>query len=470
MKNDDLQRFRYKEIVLSNRQAVLIVDDELSVLEVLDARLTAYGYRVYKANNGRDALKILNSRRIHMVVSDVKMPGMGGMELLSRIRDLRPELPVLFLTAYGTIPDAVKAVKDGAVDYITKPFDGKSLTLKIERILNRAKESPPKDLPEQKAGSELVDSAKSPEMKKLYQLVEKVAQSNVNVMILGESGVGKERIANLVHNTGSRKDKPLVVVDCGATPAGLLESELFGHKKGSFTHAVNDKKGLIETADKGTLFLDEIGNISHEMQIRLLRFIEDRKIRQIGGLKEKPVDCRIIAATNADLVSEIKEGRFREDLYFRLRVVTLNIPPLRDRKEDIPLLARQFADAYCKEHGVAAVDIPDETVDWLCTYPWPGNVRELKNAIEAGIVLCADSVLTPDDFQIESLSEPLDAGGGEADGFSLEDSEKSTILRALKKAGGVQKDAAELLGISRRAIHYKVKKYNIDASSLKPKT
>ncbi len=455
---------------MSDKQAVLIVDDEASVLEVLDARLTAHGYRVCKANNGRDALKILKSRRIHIVVSDVKMPGMGGMELLPKIRDLRPGLPVLFLTAYGTIPDAVEAVKEGAIDYITKPFDGKVLTDKIKQILKKETDAEKESTSDEPFQNDVFDRVKSPEMHKLYQLVEKVAQSNVNVMVLGESGVGKERIANQIHSLGSRKDKPLVVVDCGATPAGLLESELFGHKKGSFTHAVNDKKGLIETANTGTLFLDEIGNISHEMQVRLLRFIEDRKIRKIGELKEKIVDCRIIAATNADLVSEIKEGRFREDLYFRLRVVTLNIPPLRERKEDIPILARSFADSYCKEQVVDFVDIPEETIDWLCNYPWPGNVRELKNAIEAGIVLCTDNRLIPEDFQLESPLETDPDSGELTDAFSLEDSEKSTIIRALKKAAGVQKDAAELLGISRRAIHYKVKKYDIDASSLKPKT
>ena len=248
----------------------------------------------------------------------------------------------------------------------------------------------------------------------------------------------------------------------------MLESELFGHVKGSFTHAVNDKKGLIETANTGTLFLDEIGNISHEMQIRLLRFIEDRTIRRIGGLKGTPVDCRIIAATNADLRDEIRAGRFREDLFFRLRVVTLTIPPLRERKADIPLLVEHFAREYCQQYEVGPVAIPPETMTWLCDYPWPGNVRELKNAIEGGIVLCRNNELHPEDFHLAGIQDACSSSTlPDENCLSLEESEKNTIVRALEQTGGIQKEAAAVLGISRRAIHYKIKKYGIDASSIK---
>jgi transcriptional regulator with PAS, ATPase and Fis domain len=266
---------------------------------------------------------------------------------------------------------------------------------------------------------------------------------------------------------GPRRKNPFVVVDCGATPAGLLESELFGHVKGSFTHAVNDKKGLIETADTGTLFLDEIGNISHEMQIRLLRFLEDRNIRRIGGLKGTAVDCRIIAATNADLGEAIKAGRFREDLFYRLRVVTLTIPPLRERKADIPQLVNHFVNQYCQLHEVQHVDIPEATMNWLCNYTWPGNVRELKNAIEGGIVLCRDHVLRPEDFHLAGISDICEMTPNDEYCLSLEESEKNTIVRALEQTGGIQKEAAEVLGISRRAIHYKIKKYGIDAGRIK---
>jgi DNA-binding NtrC family response regulator len=375
-------------------------------------------------------------------------------------------LPIIFLTAYGTIPDAVKAVKAGAIDYLAKPFDGRELVYKLKKVL----EENPRLSPHKDEDTLLIDmeSAVSPKMKELYELVRKVALSDVNVLILGESGVGKERIARLIHRLSARVKQPFVVVDCGSTPAGLLESELFGHVRGAFTHAVTDKRGLIDTADKGTLFLDEIGNISTEMQVRLLRFLEDRKIRRIGDLKENAVDCRVLAATNSDLIDDIKNGRFREDLYYRLRVVTLQIPRLRDRKEDIPLLADLFVQSYARQNGTRLAKLPPETVEYLVSYPWPGNVRELKNAIEAGIVLCHGNVLRPEDMHLSGLPtyKLTEESVGE-NSFSLEDTERNAIVRALKQSGGVQKEAAKLLGISRRAIHYKIKKYEIDSAALR---
>jgi DNA-binding NtrC family response regulator len=246
----------------------------------------------------------------------------------------------------------------------------------------------------------------------------------------------------------------------------LLESELFGHVRGAFTHAIKDKKGLIEAADKGTLFLDEIGNISHDMQVRLLRFLEDRKIRRIGDLKEIPVNCRVISATNADLPEEVAAGNFREDLYYRLRVVTLKIPPLRERREDIPVLAQQFMENFCKSQKLPLVRLPAETIKWLCEYPWPGNVRELKNALEGGVVLCRDGVLRKSDLSLSGLPDApqkaAQAAMADTSSLSLEQSERQAILRALQQAGYVQKEAANLLGISRRAIHYKIKKYGIE--------
>ncbi len=447
--------------------SILIVDDDQNVLEVLEARLQSAGFCIFRAENGRDALRILEDHRIDLMISDMKMPGMSGMEVLGKARSLQPGLPIIFLTAYGSIPDAVKAVKAGAVDYLAKPFDGRELVFKLRKVLDESPgtggdgdgDSVARDM----------EIAASPRMKELYTLVKRVAQSNVSVLILGESGVGKERIARMIHQLSDRSKQPFVVVDCGSTPAGLLESELFGHVRGSFTHAVNDKKGLIETADKGTLFLDEIGNISLEMQVRLLRFLEDRRIRRIGDLKENAVDCRVIAATNSDLIEDIKAGKFREDLYYRLRVVTLNVPRLQDRKEDIPILARLFLQTYSSKHGTRAIRLPEETIQYLRDYPWPGNVRELKNAIEAGIVLGRGNVLKPDDLHLSGL--PSLAGtalkADEPASFSLEDTERNAIIRALKQTGGVQKEAAKLLGISRRAIHYKIKKYEIDSSGLR---
>ena len=446
----------------TSRPTLLVVDDDPHILAVLEARLASAGFRVHTAISAQEALEILKAHPLDLIITDVRMPGMGGMDLFTEVHALRPELPVIFLTAYGTIPDAVRAVKAGVVEYLTKPFDGRDLLVKVQDLLRtRAPRPPQAALPPL---NKVLTGGKSAAMKELYELIERIAPSDINVLILGESGVGKERVARLIHERGPRRHHPFVVVDCGSTPTGLLESELFGHVRGAFTHAIRDKKGLIEAADHGTLFLDEIGNVSPEMQMRLLRFLEDRKIRRIGDLREISVDCRVVAATNVDLPEEVEEGNFREDLYYRLRVVTLKIPPLRERREDIPLLAQNFVEMFCESHKLPMAKLPPETVKWLAEYRWPGNVRELKNALEGGVVLCRDGILHPSDLNLPSLSEmrPKAAAAGGSEAFSLDESERNAILRALQQAGWVQKDAAELLGISRRAIHYKIKKYGIE--------
>lgn len=442
---------------------ILIVDDDPSILEVLHARLSASNFKVLKAKDAAEAEQILKAQKgIDLLVSDLKMPGKSGMELFTDIRKFLPDLPVIFLTAYGTIPDAVEAIKLGAADYISKPFDGLELINKINAMMA---------LRGTGAGADampLVESGfywgKSAAMKHLYTMVKKVAVTPVNVLILGESGVGKERIAGCIHQNSPRGKQPYMVVDCGSTPAGILESELFGHLKGAFTNAVKDKVGLIQAADSGTLFLDEIGNISHDMQCRLLRFLEDKKIRQVGAVREMLVDCRVIAATNADLTQAIEAGSFRQDLYYRLKGVTLTIPPLRERKEDIYPLACLYADSYAQAQGIDRLRISDATVKVLEEHPWPGNVRELKNTIEAGAILCRNQVIEPWDLQVESIRENavLTVDLPDSQDFSIKQSEKDTIIRALKKSRGVQKDAADLLGISKRAMHYKVRKYDID--------
>ncbi len=444
---------------MTHQQTILIVDDDLHILEVLEARLSSAGFCVLKAASPKEALNLLKTHHPDLMISDMKMPDMSGMSLLTEVHSLHPGLPVIFLTAYGTIPDAVRAVKAGAVEYFTKPFDGRELIKKVQDVLKA--NAIPKKTVSTGHGFYL---GQSRAMKELYEMIERVAASDVNVLVLGESGVGKERVARLIHDQGVRKDYPFVVVDCGSTPTGLLESELFGHVKGSFTHAIRDKKGLMEAAHTGTLFLDEIGNISSEMQVRLLRFLEDRKIRRIGDIREISVDCRVIAATNSNLADEIREGNFREDLYYRLRVVSLTIPPLRERKEDIPAFAQNFAEAFCKSKGIAPIKLLPETIEYLCRYRWPGNVRELKNALEGGIVLSQNGVLRSEDLQLARISENPKSPENP---FSLDDSERDTIVRALRESGGVQKDAADLLGISRRAIHYKIKKYGIKISDIR---
>ena len=448
------------------KPTILVVDDDLDILAVLEARLSSIDYRVLTASGGEQALKLLKTAPADLMITDVKMPGLGGMDLFTAVQQTYPGLPVMFLTAYGTIPDAVKAMKAGAVEYLTKPFNGRELVAKVQEVLKKSGPKQPLDsLPPL---SVAFGAVKSPAMRELYDLVDRIARSDVNVLLLGESGVGKERIAHLLHERGPRREQPFVVVDCGSTPTGLLESELFGHVRGAFTHAIKDKKGLIEAADKGTLLLDEIGNISHDMQVRLLRFLEDKKIRKIGDLKEILVNCRVISATNVDLREEVASGDFREDLYYRLRVVTLKIPPLRERREDIPGLAQYFVENFCKSHDMPLVKLPIETIKWLSEYPWPGNVRELKNALEGGVVLCRDGVLHKSDLCLSGLPEEPGrslahaAAGDASSALSLEESERNAILRALQQAGFVQKEAAHLLGISRRAIHYKIKKYGID--------
>jgi DNA-binding NtrC family response regulator len=447
-------------------QSVLIVDDDRNVLEVLDARLSSCGLTVYKADGGRKALQILKTRRIDLVVSDVKMPEMDGMALLSEIIQTQPGLPVIFLTAYANVPDAVKAVKSGAVDYVEKPFDGKALTEKIQLMLREFDDAPPVQAVDASPDTYRDEQTISPAMKNLHGLVKKVARSSVNVLILGESGVGKERIAKQIHQLGPRQKCPFVVVDCGATPAGLLESELFGHVKGSFTHAVSDKKGLIETADTGTLFLDEIGNITHEMQIRLLRFIEDRTIRRIGGLKGKPVDCRIIAATNADLGEAIKAGDFREDL-FSPQGGDLDHSPAAREKADIPMLVDHFAREYCSQQCVEPVTIPEETMDWLCEYSWPGNVRELKNAIEGGIVLCRDNILRPRIFTWQALRKPTSKAQPMTTVSRWRKVKKTPSSEPWNRPVGFRKKPLKCWVSAGGPFHYKIKKYGIDAGSIK---
>lgn len=446
---------------MSLQKSVLIVDDNSSILEVLEARLIAANFAVQKAAGGPEALKLLRNNSIDLLISDVKMPDMSGIQLLNKARALYPCLPVILLTAYGTIPDAVNAVQKGATDYLTKPFDGKVLVKKINAILCDSGAATTNTSP---AGTHFV-WGKSKPMQELKNLCSRVAGSSANILILGESGVGKEGIAKHIHENSTRANKPYVVVDCGTTPAGILESELFGHLKGSFTNAIQDKKGLIEAADEGTLFLDEVGNISSDMQSRLLRFLEERTIRQVGAIKEKKINCRVIAATNADLKDEVENGTFRQDLYYRLRVVTLRIPPLCERIDDIEMLAKHFVETYTRENSLGRPLLSQKTLDWMKNYDWPGNVRELKNCLETGILLCQNNQILPEDLQLDT--DPLNICKSDEVNFSIEQSEKEAIIRALKETKGVKKEAAELLGISRRAIQYKSKKYRIDSANYK---
>jgi len=441
--------------VVSGERTILIVDDDAGIRQVLQDLLASAGYRTLLATDGEEALLKLEGGDVDLVISDDKMPGMSGRELLWECVRRWPGLPVILLTGYGTVPEAVEAIKGGAVDYLLKPFDGRDLLGKIASILVLRDGRP-------WAGSgnlltEELWGGKSPSMQRLYKLIERVAPTEATILLLGESGTGKEKIAGLLHRLSQRSRGPFVVVDCGSTPSTLLESELFGHAKGAFTNAFKDKKGLVAEAHGGTLFLDEIGNISSEMQLRLLRFLQERKIRRVGDVAETPVNCRVIAATNADLAELVRRGEFREDLYYRLKVITIQVPPLRERKADIPVLAERFLQLFTEDGRMPRLDA--EVAEAMLEYGWPGNVRELRNMLEAAVILSSDGVIRMDDMQFEEadLDSPLPGSG-----LSLEGSERQVVVSALEKCNWVVKDAADLLGISRRTMHYKIKKFRIE--------
>ncbi len=443
---------------------ILVVDDDDNILQVLEARLLSAGMTPLLADRAETALEMLACEPVDCIVSDIKMPGMGGHGLLKEVLENWPLIPIIMLTAHGTIPDAVDSVQAGAAGYLTKPFDGKELVRRIRDILethgNMVKKAPV--FHKMPPTTNELWGGKAPAMAAFLERLARVARSTAGVLLLGESGTGKEMTAQILHDSSPRSGGPFVVVDCGSTQPTLLESELFGHVKGSFTHAVKDKKGLIEEADGGTLFLDEIGNISPEMQTRLLRFLQEGTIRRVGDTKERAVSCRVVAATNANLSEKVQSGEFREDLYYRLKIVTLTIPPLRERMEDIPILAERFTAQLCREQKRSTARLTSEAMERLTTHPWPGNVRELKHAIEAALVFCDKDTIQADDLQIDppTANSPTMSGTS----LSLEESEKTAIIRALKHCKGVKKDAADELGISRRAIHYKIKKYGISDS------
>lgn len=441
--------------MVSGERTILVVDDDAGIRHVLQDLLASAGYRTLLATDGEEALLKLEGGDVDLVISDDKMPGMSGRELLWECVRRWPGLPVILLTGYGTVPEAVEAIKGGAVDYLLKPFDGRDLLGKIASILVLRDGRP-------WAGSgnlltEELWGGKSPSMQRLYKLIERVAPTEATILLLGESGTGKEKIAGLLHRLSQRSRGPFVVVDCGSTPSTLLESELFGHAKGAFTNAFKDKKGLVAEAHGGTLFLDEIGNISSEMQLRLLRFLQERKIRRVGDVAETPVNCRVIAATNADLAELVRRGEFREDLYYRLKVITIQVPPLRERKADIPVLAERFLQLFTEDGRMPRLDV--EVAEAMLEYGWPGNVRELRNMLEAAVILSSDGVIRMDDMQFEEadLDSPLPGSG-----LSLEGSERQVVVSALEKCNWVVKDAADLLGISRRTMHYKIKKFRIE--------
>ncbi len=454
---------------MSNKQQeILVVDDEKSLREMLAILLQREGYQVLQVENGKKALELVKNSEFDLIITDMKMPELSGLELLRKLREQDNDITVLMMTAFSSTEDAVEAMKLGAYDYITKPFKNDEIRLVVKNALERKKlQKENKRLKEQLGQrfsfKKLIGESR--EMKQLISLLERIAPSEANVLITGESGTGKELVARALHLNSARKDHSFIPINCGAIPENLLESELFGHEKGAFTGADKKKEGLFETADKGTLFLDEIGELPMGMQVKLLRVLQEREFRRVGGTKNLPLDIRLVAATNQDLIQMVKEGTFREDLFYRLNVVSVELPPLRERKSDIPLLINCF---YEQQTGNSTYPIQPEALEILLSYDWPGNIRELQNLVERCLVLGGHDQLKSE--WLPSQMQVTKKGTGcildeIPEGFQLEpwleEIERNVLVKALEKAGGVRKKAAELLGISFRSIRYRLDKLGI---------
>ena len=446
---------------------LLVVDDEKNIREGLGEALRLDGYEVLMAADGKEAMDLLSSRGdVDLIITDLKMPRLSGADLLKEVAGRYPTLPVIILTGHGTIESAVQAMRDGAYDFLTKPVDLDRLSLLAKRALanrelvlqNRALLE---ELEKKNQFSHIV--GKSHAMNGVLDVVTQVAPTRASVLITGESGVGKEVIADAIHYNSPRRDRPLIKVHCAALSESLLESELFGHEKGAFTGAVGRKRGRFELAHTGTLFLDEIGEINQNVQIKLLRVLEEKRFERVGGEETLEVDVRLIAATNKDLVAMIKTGAFREDLYYRLNVVNIRIPPLRERTDDIPLLTASFLKESSRENGKDITGIEPKARAALYAYPWPGNVRELRNCIESAVVLCKGGVIGLEDLPPNIRVEDGEETFRLAVGISLAEAEREVIRKTLARAGGNKSRAAEVLGIGRKTLHRKLAEYGLEA-------
>jgi two-component system response regulator PilR (NtrC family) len=454
------------------RAKLLVVDDERSMRELLSIVLRREGYDVTLAENGRAAISYLEARRFDLLVSDIKMPDMTGVDVLRAAKRIDPDILGIMITAFASADTAIEAMRLGAHDYLSKPFDVDELKMKVRNALEQRVLRQENVLLKRALGSTHQFAnivGRSDKMLAIFKLIEQIARTDSTVLVTGESGTGKEWVARAIHFYSLRRDRPFVALNCGALPEALLESELFGHMKGAFTGASANKKGLIEAAEKGTLFLDEIGEMTPMMQVKLLRVLQERKFRRLGGVEELEGAMRVIAATNQELTKMVADGRFREDLFYRINVIPIHLPPLRDRGEDIPLLAEYFLVKYRDQMGKDIHGISQGAMDLLDAYEWPGNIRELENVIERAVALEKNQTILP-----ESLPEhiakrvakgPAAAGLLPESGFNLEEHveglEKEYITQALVRAGGVQVKAAELLGMSFRSFRYYVKKYNL---------
>lgn len=450
------------------KRTILIADDEKNIREGLGMAMELEGYGVLLAADGNEAWKLINSQSVDLVISDLRMPGLSGEELLKKISGAYPRLPVVILTGHGTIESAVAAMRDGAVDFITKPVNLDRLTLLVKRSLDN------RDLYDQH--QQLQEEVKqlkartkydriigtSAKLVRMMDMVQQIAPTKASVLITGESGVGKELVADAIHDLSTRSNGPFIKVHCAALTSSLLESELFGHEKGAFTGAVNQQKGRFELADGGTIFLDEIGEISQATQIKILRVLQEKKFERVGGEKTLSVDVRIISATNRNLQEEIAKGNFREDLYYRLNVVHIEVPPLRERKDDILLLSTSFLEQFAKENNKPIVGFSNRARNALFKYDWPGNIRELRNCIESAVVMARGTILEVEDLPPIVANAETDARIVLPVGITLAEAEKELIMNTIAQNGGNKSKAAEILGIGRKTLHRKLQEYQIE--------
>ena len=457
-------------IVPPRTQRILIIDDEAGIRDSLETLLTLEGFSVAMAGDGQAGLDRLTRDTFDLLLLDLALPGESGIDLLPRIKSLVPELPVIMITAYGTVNNVVDAIRAGASNFVQKPWDNEKLLADIRAAIGRSEAEKEvvqlkRTLKQRYSFANIV--GKSDVMHTMFDLVAQVAPSRATVLIQGESGTGKELIAKAIHAHSPRRDKPFVPVNTGAVPSDLLESTLFGHERGAFTSAVAAKKGLFEVADTGTLFLDEIGTMSIDMQAKILRVLQDRRFMRLGGTQEIQVDVRIVAATNVNLQQAVREGRFREDLFYRLNVITLEHPPLRNRKEDVPLLAAHYLKFYAEENGLGPLELTPEALRMMMDYEWPGNVRELENAIERCVVLSTGPQIGPDLFPAQmrgnAYTAALLAQKADSSLFDImEDIERRIIADRLERCNWNQTEAAEFFHIPLSTLNQKIKRLNVE--------
>ena len=464
-------------IYMANKENILVVDDETSMREFLGVLLSKQGYKVSDAKNGSQALNMIQKNNFDLILTDIRLGDITGLEVLREAKKKNLDTVVIMISAYSTTEIAVEAMNEGAYDFVPKPFDNNELKQTIQRAL----ELKTLDHEKERTSTELRNNmyfnriiGKSPGMQAIYKKIEQISSTKTNVLISGESGTGKELIARAIHENSDRKDKPFVVVNCGGIPDTLMESEFFGHVKGSFTGAIGDKKGLFEASHQGTIFLDEIGELSTFLQVKLLRAVQDTFVKPVGGTKEIKVDTRIISATNKKLEQEVIDGNFREDLFFRLNVIPIKVPPLRDRKGDVEILSKHFAEKYSKKMGKDIVKLSSYAIDFLTKYSFPGNVRELENLIERSVALSSTNIILPESLTISMHKKRRWIEGIKGRRFDLADVEQgvdldeilstiehSYLKKAMELAGGNKSKAADYLNLGLRSMRYRLEKIDI---------